>query len=249
MLIAACTLRCSLDTCANKLKNAVRECNAHQEKIEELEAELVEAQNTSATLRRELEEKNVELVREEKKRKLQVDEAMREGREKVEHCQNMMREESKAEMKKLVEEHARSQEILKVQYEEKMIAHSVPSGSRATTSATVSEALLKQKLEQAQTDIAALKEELKVGSDHFALAKLTHHLQTESLPFLLFRKPRRLPPPTPSLRGSTKQPRASGWLESMSSPRILTVTAVHSLHQPAGAAWPRRLLCKANRDR
>jgi hypothetical protein len=115
-------------------------------------------QDKCAALRRELEEKSVELVKEEKLKKKDVDEAMSSGREEMQRALDQAREEAETRIKNLEEQHAKKELALKAAFEEKMILFSSSTSSRAPTTCTVSEAQLKQSLAEAKEEMKVLKE-------------------------------------------------------------------------------------------
>lgn len=107
-------------------------------------------------MRRELEEKSVELVKEEKLKKKEVEEAVSSGREEMQRALHQAREEAETRIKDLEEQHAKKEALVKSQYEEKMILFSSSTSSRAPATCTVSEAQLKQSLAEAKEEIKEL---------------------------------------------------------------------------------------------
>lgn len=117
-------------------------------------------QDAAARLRRELEEKDVELVKEDKRRKADVENAITAGKEETEHALRALSENHAQRIKALEMQQQKKEENLKNQYEEKLILFG-SSSSSVTPVCTVSEAQLKQSLAEAKEEIKALKEQVK----------------------------------------------------------------------------------------
>ena len=118
------------------------------------------AQDAAARLRRELEEKTIELVKEEKRRKADVENAVTAGKEETERALRAHSENHAQRIKALELQQQKREENLKNQYEEKMILFGSSSAS-VTPVCTVSEAQLKQSLAEAKDEIKALREQVK----------------------------------------------------------------------------------------
>ena len=147
----------------SKEKSMARECNAQQQRNEELDRELNQTLAKCANLQRDLDEKISELTREEMRRKTEVDDATKAGREEMDRALHTLRQEKALELKTLEDLHSKKLAMLKREYDEKMILFSASAPTRAPSACiTVSEAQLKQSLQEARCEIEVLKDKLKM---------------------------------------------------------------------------------------